>query len=228
MPVNRLSVSELLRPRQLGDLMLPQRDINHLQRMIDTDNVMDMLFYGRPGVGKTSAAWLIKQGWAHRVPDEGDDLGFSGFREFNGSLVANIAFVRETIEPFAHNSSFFGGRKLCFIDEADYMSKRVQGALRRVIEDNSSRCAFLLAVNDRPKIIEPLQSRLFPICFDIRSSDRPQVRDRLLRRYRDVLTENGIQFNEQRLIQLIWFYYPDLRRIATGVRYEFAYEVQVA
>ena len=62
MAAPRPLVSELLRPQQLGDLTLPRRDIDRLQRMIDTDDVMSMLFYGEPGLGKTSAARLIANG----------------------------------------------------------------------------------------------------------------------------------------------------------------------
>ena len=45
-------VSELLRPQQLGDLTLPKRIIDRLQRMIETDSVMNMLFHGEPGLGQ--------------------------------------------------------------------------------------------------------------------------------------------------------------------------------
>ena len=43
-------VSELLRPQQLDDLTLPRRVIDRLQRMIDTGTIMNMIFYGKPGM----------------------------------------------------------------------------------------------------------------------------------------------------------------------------------
>jgi hypothetical protein len=48
-------LSDLLRPRQLGDLSQPQRIIDRLQKMVDTQSPMNMLFYGL-------AAWI----WARR------------------------------------------------------------------------------------------------------------------------------------------------------------------
>ena len=43
-------LSELLRPQQLDDLTFPQSTIDRLQRMIDSKNIMNMLFYGKPGL----------------------------------------------------------------------------------------------------------------------------------------------------------------------------------
>jgi hypothetical protein len=60
-------VSELLRPQQLGDLTLPQPIIDRLQRMIDSNSIMNMLFYGDAGLGKTSAARIL-----------GNSLNYSG------------------------------------------------------------------------------------------------------------------------------------------------------
>ena len=47
-------LSELLRPRQLSDLTLPQSVIDRFQNMIHADSVMNRLFYGQPGVGKAA------------------------------------------------------------------------------------------------------------------------------------------------------------------------------
>ena len=56
---NTKLLSELLRPQQLGDLTLPQRDIERLKQMVHSGTIMNMIFYGRPGLGKTSAARAI-------------------------------------------------------------------------------------------------------------------------------------------------------------------------
>src|SRR6516164_4018107 len=52
-------LSELLRPQEIGDLTLPASDIEHLSRMVTSRSIMNMLFYGKPGLGKTAAARAI-------------------------------------------------------------------------------------------------------------------------------------------------------------------------
>jgi replication factor C subunit 3/5 len=113
--------------------------------------------------------------------------------------------------------------KICFIDEADHIPKPTQAALRKMIEDMSNNCRFLLAVNKRLKLEEALRSRLLPICFDIAAPHRAEVKEQLFRRYADVLARQGIKFTDTRLGELIGIYYPDLRSIANQVQFEFAY-----
>jgi DNA polymerase III delta prime subunit len=130
-------VSELLRPQQLGDLTLPQRVIDRLQRMVGSGSIMNMLFYGKPGLGKTSAARIFIHA-----------LGPHDSIEVNGSSATGVDFIRERIEGFSSSVAMNGGRKICFIDEAEFVSKQAQAALRKVIEEYSDNCRYLLAVND--------------------------------------------------------------------------------
>lgn len=204
-------LSELLRPQQLGDLTLPQRDIDRFQRMVKSGFVMNMIFHGAPGLGKTSAAQFF-------INALGPETSF----EINGSSATGVEFVRNEIESYAKAGSLFVGINIIFIDEADYVSKNAQGALRKVIEDYSDNCRFLLAVNDISKVIPALRSRLMEVCFDIAPADRHEVKARLLERYERSLSELGAAFDQKRLIELIAIYYPDLRSIANHVEYEFA------
>jgi replication factor C small subunit len=205
------TLSELLRPQQLSDLTLSRPVINRLQQMIDTDAVMHMLFYGNPGVGKTSAARIIMNG-----------LGENGSVEFNGSSVNGVDFVRAKVQSYTMSRSLLAEhRKLCFIDEADYMSKPGQAALRKIIEDHSEVCRFILAVNDGSKLIPALQSRLQRISFDVEPTRRAEVKAAVLERYEIKLTEYGIRFDGRRLVELVGIYFPDFRTIANQIEFEF-------
>jgi DNA polymerase III delta prime subunit len=215
-------LSELLRPRQLDDLTLPQWVIDRLQQMIDEKDFMNMLFYGQPGIGKTSAARILSKAATSGSRTLANVTNPPGEQEFNGSSATGIDFVRTTITRFATSMSFTDGPKLCVIDEADYMSKNAQAGLRKVIEDYYENCRFLLVANDRSKIIDAVDSRLVAICFDFVGADRKEVKEGLFRRYVDVLTREGIPFDDKRLVELIGIYYPDLRSIANHLEFEFA------
>ena len=69
--------------------------------------------------------------------------------------------------------------------------KAAQQALPSVI-DEMYHCRFLFTVNHLAKIIPEIRSRLMPICFDIKPSDREEVQKRLIERYESKLAEYGI------------------------------------
>ena len=140
------------------------------------------------------------------------------FVQWDGSSVKNVDFVRKDIK----RSLGLAGFKICFLDRADLVPKAAQQAIPSVIEDMSHHCRFLLAVNDRSKIIPEIRSRLMPICFDIEPKDREEVQKRLIDRYESKLAEYGILHDKRRLTEIIGTNYPDLRSIAKKIEFEFA------
>ena len=201
--------SEILRPRQLSDLALPQRDIDNLERMVEARAIMNLLFYGKSGTGKTSAARVILS-----------TLSPHASIEIDGSLLTGGEFVREKIEPYVSSGCLYGG-KICFLDQADLAFKRAQNALLKVVE-NSRSCRYIFAVSDRSKLIPALRSRLITICFDVSASDQAEVQMRLLERYRRVFQESDISYDQEWVQDIVRSHYPDLRRIANYLDVEFA------
>jgi DNA polymerase III delta prime subunit len=162
---------------------------------------MNMLFYGSPGGGKTSAGRILIKALG---PEDSIEV-----------------FVRDHIGRFSSSLAMNGGSKICFIDEADYVSKPAQAALRKVVEDYSDGVRYVLAVNDVLELLPAIRSRLVEICFDTAPVDRIEVKSRLIARYRRCLAENGVAYDERRLDELVGIYFPDLRSIANRVEFEF-------
>jgi DNA polymerase III delta prime subunit len=207
------SLPEIMRPQTLGDLTLTAPMIDRLQKMIETRAIMHMLFYGKVGTGKTSAARLF---------EESADLyalcRSRMFVQWDGSSVKYADIIRKDITE----SLSFMGFKICLLDRADLIPKAAQQALPRVIDKWSGDTRFLLAVNDLSEIIPEIRSRLMPISFDIEPSDREEVQKRLIARYESKLAECGIPHDKQRLIEIIGANYPDLRSIAQKIEFELA------
>ena len=112
------------------------------------------MFSGSAGVGKTTTALCIAR----------EILG-DPWREYtlelNASDERGINMVRDRVKKFARFSGLDTSIpfKLVILDEADEMTSDAQTALRRIIEDTSGHCRFIMIANNISKIIEPLQSR---------------------------------------------------------------------
>jgi putative ATPase len=204
-------LSELLRPQQLGDLTIAQKDIDRLKRMADSGDIMDLIFYGEPGTGKTSAARILIKA-----------IGVDHPLEVNGSSASGIDYIRQKISPYARGPSVFFNKKVVFIDEADGLSKAAQSSLRYEIE-NKRNARFIFTANHIGKLSEPIQSRMLSVCFDVSPVHRVEVLKRLGERYQAKLTKLGIQFEKDRLSEIMGLYYPDFRAIANNLEYEFGF-----
>ena len=201
-------ISETLRPKNFDELVLDKQVIDKLQKMHDTHNVMNMIFYGKPGSGKTSAARIFADS------PEFDTL------TLNGSLETKIETVRTKIINFATSMSLYSHHKICFIDEADYLSKSAQASLRGVIEDTSKNCRYIFTANDTSKMHPALLSRLLPICFDM----TPMQIEGELKRYKERVIEFMIQsattVDASRVCRIIEMNFPDYRTIANKLEFE--------
>lgn len=208
-PKNRyIDISELMKPHQLNDLTLPKFIVDDLKRKIATNSIENMLFYGKPGTGKSSAANLIMSElteWNQRSLDGRNGIGLVTFKE--------------KIVPYARNSFFSSSRRLCFIDNVNYMSEKVRNELYRLIRDTPDTCRFILAANSKGRDLE--SSALRPIWFNARPPRDIDVQAHLFRQYESRLSEAGIHFDRKTLIEIVSAYFPNLQDIANGVQNEF-------
>ena len=203
-------LSELLRPQTVSDLTLQKQIIDRLRKMVETKSVMNMLFYGKVGTGKTSAARLFA---------DCAEVNVFGrqFSQWDGSEVKNVNFVSTDMK----NWLSCAGHKIVVLDRADLVPPTAQQALPGVI-DEMYHCRFLFTANHLTKIIPEIRSRLMPICFDIKPSRREEVQKRLIDRYEGKLAECGIEHDKRRFNEIINANYPDLRSIAQKIEFEFA------
>jgi DNA polymerase III delta prime subunit len=176
--------------------------------MARSKNIQNLLFHGKSGIGKTSAA---------RILIHGMELSLM---ELNGSSTRSDKQILKDIETFASSVSFDGGYKICFIEEADNLGKDAQASLRYVIEKTSQNTRFIFCANEIKRLTPAIQSRLMPICFDVKPADRKAVVDRMIKRYEAKLHGLGYIIDTQRLREIVSIYFPDLRSVANQVQFE--------
>lgn len=94
-----------------------------LRRLIENDSISSMIFWGPPGVGKTTLAQII----AHTTR--------SRFIEFS-AVTSGIKEIREVMKQ-ADTSSQYGQRTIVFVDEIHRFNKAQQDALLPFVEKGS-------------------------------------------------------------------------------------------
>lgn len=144
-----------MRPRTLEEvagqkhLLAPDK---LLRRSIETDRFSSLLFYGPPGVGKTTLAYVIAQA---------TDCHFV---MLNG-VESNVAEVREQIAQAQLRQRLHDRKTILFVDELHRFNKAQQDVLLPHLERGTVR--FIGATTENPyfAINSPLLSRsqVFPL-----------------------------------------------------------------
>lgn len=204
-PLVKPLLSEVLRPQCLSDLIVTDAIMRKLERFIRDKCIMNVIFYGSPGIGKTTAAKIL-------LKETNADI-----YEINGSNYRGDKTIIQRIENFATTISFEDKYKVVFIDEADKLSKDVQEALRYIIENTSFNCRYLMTVNDISKMTDAIQSRCLPICFDVPKKEINAFVKQAVIKYSNKLDQANIVIDPVTIKETIETRFPDFRSIANNL-----------
>ena len=119
-------LAERLRPRTLDEFVGQRHLVGEgkiLRRLIEGDHVSSMIFWGPPGVGKTTLARII----AHSTK--------SSFINFS-AVTSGIKEIR-TVMQQAEENRRYGDRTIVFVDEIHRFNKAQQDAFLPFVEKGS-------------------------------------------------------------------------------------------
>lgn len=129
-------LADIMRPQSFED-MVGQRHLfgekGALRRLIDAGRVTNMIFFGPPGTGKTTAADIIAK-----------NSGMTLYR-----LNATTASLSDVKEVATRTNDIFGaGGILLYLDEIQYFNKKQQQSLLEYIEDG--RITLIASTTENP------------------------------------------------------------------------------
>lgn len=193
---------EKYRPKKVSETILPDELKQTFQNIVNGGEILNMMFTGTAGTGKTTVARAICE-----------ELGLD-YIVINGSEEGNIDTLRGKIKQFASSVSLSGGYKVVILDEADYLNPQsTQPALRGFIEEFSKNCRFIMTCNFENKIIAPLHSRCSKYTFNFDKKTMTSLCGGFMQRLQRILQEEGVEFDKNVVANVIMKHAPDWRRV---------------
>ena len=155
--------TEKYRPQKFSDIVLEEYNRKIFQNIIETDRFPHLLFYGPPGVGKTTTAEnLIRE-----YQKKNNNISKENIIVLNASDERGIEVIRNQIYQFVKSQNMFKkGYKFIILDEVDYMTKTAQQALKNLLQNCESNVRFCLICNYICKIEESLKNEFICIRFN--------------------------------------------------------------
>ena len=192
-------LNEKYRPTTLKNFVGNENLKSQIQHFLDQNDIVNMLFYGPAGSGKTTLAKLIIQNLDcdHILINASDERG--------------IATIRDKVSSFAMSATF-KPLKIVILDEADFLTIQAQASLRNVIERFSRNTRFILTCNFVERIIDPLQSR----CQVLKII--PPSKKEIPKHLAWILVQESIQFEIEDVVTLVNQYYADLRKCLNTIQ----------
>lgn len=199
-----LPMAERMRPTSIDEVYGQKHILSEnktLRKMIDKDKITSMVFFGPPGVGKSTVASII----AKKTKSEYIKLN---------AVLSNVSEIREAIKKAEKNLAN-SKKTILFIDEIHRFNKSQQDALLPAVENGTIILIGSTTQNPYFYLTNALLSRI--MLFEFRNLEDSDIKETILKAITDKrgLGENDIAVENEAIDLIVKYSHGDVRKALT-------------
>lgn len=199
-----LPMAERMRPTSIDEVYGQKHILSEnktLRKMIDKDKITSMVFFGPPGVGKSTVASII----AKKTKSEYIKLN---------AVLSNVSEIREAIKKAEKNLEN-SKKTILFIDEIHRFNKSQQDALLPAVENGTIILIGSTTQNPYFYLTNALLSRI--MLFEFRNLEDSDIKEAILKATTDKrgLGESDIVVENEAIDLIVKYSHGDVRKALT-------------
>lgn len=204
-------LADRMRPTSIEDLLGQEHILSKgkpLRRIIELDRIPSMVFYGPPGVGKSSIVNII----ASKTKSEYININ---------AVLSSIADIRASSKKAESNLQMSGKKTILFIDEIHRFNKSQQDALLPVVENGLITLIGSTTQNPYFYLNNALLSRV--MLFEFKPLSDEDIKKSLLHalEHDKILSEDKTEIEDGALELIIKSSLGDIRKALTYLEMAF-------
>lgn len=183
--MNASPLADRIRPKNLKQFVGQKHLVGKsgvIRKLIESDQIPSMIFWGPPGSGKTTLAYIIAQ------------ITKSHFIH-SSAVTATLEDVRKIVKEAQERLTLYGQRTIFFLDEIHRFNKAQQDALLPHVEKGTIILIGATTENPSFEVIGPLLSRSRVFVLErLEDEDLENVIKRGLRKLNKDLSKKALTF----------------------------------
>lgn len=190
---------EKYRPMDLNDILLSSYIKTKFNKMLEENNLPNLIITGEPGTGKTSTVLCLSKKLYSSEEYENSVL------ELNASDDRGLSVISNIILPFCKKKMSNVRHKLIILDEADSITTKAQNLLSNILTE-PNKTKFIFICNDCTKINESIQSKCMIIKF-------PKISYKnIFKKIKFICEKENLKYTDKGIESLLFVSMNDIRK----------------